>query len=146
MNKLIIFLLSFVIGSTAHAGEYVDAMNHCIENSVTKQEKAGLARWFVASLARHPAMSGITSVSAEKKDELDKAVGQMNNRILAVACAKELKDVVRMEGVAGAKTSFVYLGQLAMQEVMTNPEVVAGMSSTEKYIDIAKINSVINSK
>jgi hypothetical protein len=99
-------------------------MNHCIENSVTKQEKADLARWFVASLARHPAMSGITSVSAEKKDELDKAVGRMNNRILAVACAKELKDVVRMEGVAGAKTNFVYLGQLAMQEVMTNPEVV----------------------
>jgi hypothetical protein len=41
--------------------------------------------------------------------------------------------------------SFSVFRELAMQEGMTNLNVVAGLSGTAKHIDIAKINAVINS-
>jgi hypothetical protein len=92
------------------------------------------------------AMTDFISVSPEKKEELNQAVGLLKSRILGEACAKELKEVVLVEGIAIAKSSFAVFGELAMQEVMANPNVVAGLAGTAKYIDIAKINAVKNSK
>jgi hypothetical protein len=113
---------------------------------VTEKDKADLARWFLASLGQHPAMADIMSITPEKKDVIDKAAGSVNNRILGVACGKELRATVQIEGVASAKKSFAFFGELAMQEAMTNQAVTKGLSDAEKYIDIGKINAVINAK
>jgi hypothetical protein len=123
-------------------------MNTCIANSVTKQEKTDLVRWFVVVLAQHPAMSDITSVpiSDDKKDEIDRAMGRVQNRILGVACAKELKNLVRMEGTAALKNNYAYFAELAMLEVTSDPKVTAAMANIVKYVDFTKLVTIIKSK
>lgn len=146
MSKFLVLFISIFAINVSLAGEQANALNRCMAASATSQDKTNLARWFIVSVSSHPAMTDIISVSPEKKEELNRAVGLLNSRILGEACAKELKEVVAVEGIASAKASFAVFGELAMQEVMVNPNVVAGLAGTAKYIDIAKINAVINSK
>ncbi len=146
MKKFVVFFIGVFITASAYAGQYADALNKCIASSVTDKDKANLARWALAAIGQHPEMVGIVSISLEKREEINRAFGLLNNRLLGETCAKELRDTVQFEGKAGASSSFEFFGRLAMQEVMANQMVLEGLSGAAKYLDMAKINSAINSR
>lgn len=146
MKKILAVLISLCFLASANAGEYENALKRCVSNSVTENDKAVLARWVVAGLGHHPEIKPLFTISPERLEEINQEFGQVNNRLLIDACGKELREAIQFEGKAAAKSSFAALGEIAMQEMMTNQSVVESLWGAAKYIDLAKINSVINSK
>ena len=90
-------------------------------------------------MALHPDMAGITAITPAKREEINKAGGEVFNRLMTEACAKELKDAIKFEDQTAVKAAFESLGKLAMQEIMSNPAVSAGFSGIDKYVDLKKI-------
>lgn len=46
-------------------------------------------------------------------------------------------------GAAALESGFQMLGQLAMQELMTNPQVAGTLGSIEKYVDRTRIDAAL---
>lgn len=64
-------------------------------------------------------------------------------RLLTVNCEKQTKEVTALEGSAGMFTAFKSLGEVAMRELMSNPDVTASVGGYAKYLDQKKLESVL---
>ncbi len=67
-------------------------------------------------------------------------------RLITRDCKEEVKAVAKLQGESAVRTSFEFLGKLAMQELMANQKVAEAMSGLSKYADSAKIQEVLTSK
>ena len=56
----------------------------------------------------------------------------------------QTQSAVKEGGAKAIESAFQTLGQLAMQELMTNPEVTSSMSRFEKQLDQSKLNKVFS--
>ncbi|MBQ0712311.1 MAG: hypothetical protein KBT53_05065 [Porticoccus sp.] len=50
---------------------------------------------------------------------------------------------MKHEGEVALESSFNIFGQVAAQELFTNPDVAAGMAGLEKYLGENKINKIL---
>jgi hypothetical protein len=58
----------------------------------------------------------------------------------------QTRSAVQKEGGSALQGSFSVLGQLAMQELLTNQDVNGSVASFEKYVDRAKVQSALTRK
>lgn len=135
-------VLALTILSTpihAYAGTYTDAMTRCFANSTTGKDRTDLARMFFSVMALHPDMADIASISPDQREAINKSGALVYNKLMLDVCNKELKGAVQFEGETAAKVGYEFLGKLAMQELMSNQNVVAGLYGAGKYINAKKI-------
>jgi hypothetical protein len=143
MKKIALVLALACLPMTSHAGQYGEALNRCFASSTTGKDRTDLARWLFAALAQHPEMADLISMPQNKRDTIYKTTGTVINRLMTEACARELHDAVQYEGPSTVRSAFEFLGRLATQELMANPNVTGDFSMIEKYVDSQKINAVI---
>ncbi len=67
-------------------------------------------------------------------------------KLLSESCPTQAKTAMQAEGSAAMQTAFGTLGQLAMQELMSNREVNAAMSEFEQFVDQKKVQSAIGAR
>ena len=80
------------------------------------------------------------------RDELDKLLATMLTRLMTDTCRTEAKAAMEKDGSQAFQNAFGTIGKLAMQELMSNPEVNASFSRFAKYIDQKKMNAVFAGK
>ncbi|MEQ1600867.1 MAG: hypothetical protein HOP04_11870 [Methylophilaceae bacterium] len=136
-TALLLAMLSTPIA--AYSGTFTDAMTRCLANSTTGKDRIDLARMMFSVMALHPDLTDIASILPDKRDAIYKSSGLIYNKLMGDVCSKELKVAIQFEGETAAKAGFEFLGKLAMQELMSNPNVTAGFSDAGKYIDTKKI-------
>lgn len=125
---------------------YADAIGQCFANSTTGKDRIELARWVFASMALHPDVVSSSAITPQKREAINQSTGALFNRLLAESCSKEVKEAIKYEGQVALKVPFESLGKVAMQELMSNPEVGAGFSGFEKYVDMPKLKKALESK
>lgn len=76
--------------------------------------------------------SGLTG--ADKEAYLE-SFADIFTRLVTQDCRAEAELAFKYEGAVAAETSFQLLGQVAMEDLMTNPRVDAYFGSLESYID-----------
>lgn len=130
--------------SNSFAGPYLDAMTRCFSESTTGKDRVDLARWFFIAMAQHPGITELSSISQEKRDAINRTAGNVYNKLLINSCNKELRDVVQHEGEKSVRMGFEYIGRLAMQELLANPNVTGSFSEAEKHFDQKRINAIIH--
>jgi hypothetical protein len=64
-------------------------------------------------------------------------------RLLAVNCEAQTKAAIASEGNTGLYAAFKSLGEVAMRELMTNPDVTSSVMAYAKYVDQKKLESVL---
>jgi hypothetical protein len=114
----------------------VEALAGCLTDNTSGRDRKDLAKWIFMAIGSHPEIASYVSATAEDKEKLHRTAGELFTRLMAEDCAKELRDASEGDGI---RLGFEHLGKIAMQELMTNPEVSQTMSAFGKYLDEDRI-------
>ncbi len=151
MKTFLTALTAIVIGSTtlaspAIAGPSTDALTACLADNTTGRDRKDMARWVFVGMSSHPEIQNLSNVTDANRDELDKLLATMLTRLMTDTCRTEAKAAMEKDGSQAFQNAFGTIGKLAMQELMSNPEVNASFSRFAKYIDQKKMNAVFAGK
>lgn len=70
-------------------------------------------------------------------------MGALFTRLVTDNCATERRGAVKAQGPEGVKSAFETLGKMAMQEPMSDPQVAASFGGFERFIEKARMDSVM---
>lgn len=143
MKKAIMLLALFAASAASQANQTVEDFSRCISENSTGKDRKALARWLFVSMGAHPEMRAIAPTPTANEDA-SRFAGELFTRLLADSCATQTQAAVRAVGPIAVQQAFTVLGQLAMQELMTDKDVAAGMASLQKHLDTKKLESVLN--
>lgn len=151
MKTIVTAIAAVVIGSavnvpSALAGTATDALSTCLADNTTGKDRKEMARWVFVGMASHPEIKMLSNVTQAKRDELDKSMATLVTRLMTENCLVQARSAMEKDGGEAFKVAFGVVGQLAMQELMSNPNVNASFSDFAKYIDKEKVNSAFSSK
>lgn len=147
MKTLILALAAILVGlittaTSSFAGQATDALIACMTDNTTGKDRKDMARWIFAGMAVHPEIQNFSNVTEIDREELDKKLAAIVTRLLTENCKTQTKLALEKEAdEAPIKTSFSVLGQLAMQELMSNSKVQTVFTSFAKYLDKEKFKS-----
>ena len=123
------------------AGPYTDDLSKCLVKVTTDADRTVIVQWLFAMIALHPSVKSMATVSdADRTALTQKAAGVMEH-LLTVSCQSETRDAVKYEGNGAVETSFNVLGQVAARDLLSNPQVAAGVADLQKFIDAEKSQS-----
>ncbi|HEX7055547.1 MAG TPA: hypothetical protein VF211_16605 [Burkholderiales bacterium] len=146
MKRIAAFIFAAVLAAPAYAGPYGQALGACLADNTSGKDRKELARWIFAAMSAHPEMKELSSVTPETKEQVFRATGALVTRLLSESCADQAKAAIRAEGARSFEQAFGMLGRLAMQELMTNPEVRVAFSGFDRYIDKSKIDAALKAR
>lgn len=130
----------------AHASPATDALSACLADSTTGKDRKDLARWMFAGMSAHPGISSMSSVDDRVRDDLDRNMAGIVTRLLTESCSTQAAAALESDGPASFEAAFGSVGKLAMQELMSNPDVTAAFSGYEKYLDKARFEATFSKK
>lgn len=146
MKKTIASLILALLGGVAVANPAVDAFSRCLSDNTSGKDRKTLARWLFVSMGAHPDMRALAALPPTATHDAQRDAGQLFTRLLGEACPEQTRAAVRAVGTIAVQNGFTLLGQLAMQELMTDKDVAAGIAGLEKHVDNAKLMPVLNPK
>ncbi len=146
ISKILVVVLSALFALPAKADDSTNALTACFADSTTGKERKELAKWIFIAIAAHPEMQGMSIVSDKTRDQINRATGGLVTRLLAVDCAAQVRAASANDGSQALRAAFGFLGQLAMQELMTNDSVKASLGGFEQYLDRSKIAPALSPK
>lgn len=126
-----------------NAGPYSDDLGKCLVASTSEQDKAQLVEWIFFSIALNPKISPYAQIAPDQREATDKKLAGLFERLLAQACAAQAKQAVRYEGTAALTESFKLLGQVAAQEIFSDPAVSAGTARFTRHLDEVKLQEAL---
>jgi hypothetical protein len=150
-NSMKALVTAIVVGSTliaspAFAGPATDALTACLADNTTGKDRKDLARWVFVGMASHPEIQNLSNVTQANRDDLDRILAAMLTRLMTENCVAQARSALEKDGSAAFPTAFGVMGQLAMQELMSDPGVNAAMSDFSKYLDQNKFNFAFQKK
>lgn len=151
MKKTVSALIAILVGScimisSAQAGPATDALGTCLSDNTTGKERKDLARWVFIGMSSHPDMQTLSRVTETNREELDRMMAAVVTRLMTENCRAQARLAMETEGAVSLQTAFGAIGKLAMQELMSNPNVNASFGNYAKYLDTNKINAVFSGK
>ncbi len=142
----LLLALAVALPLPALAGPKATALAACLGDNTTGKDRKDLARWIFIAMATHPENKDLSNVTQAARDGADEAAARLFTALLTERCQVQAREAVQAEGQAGMVAAFQTLGALAMQELMTNPDVAAAVSGFERRIDRAKMEAALGSK
>ena len=137
-----IVVVALCAAGAAQAGPYSDDLGRCLVSATSAQDKADLVRWIFSNAALHPNVADISSVSPPQRDQLNRVAAALVQRLLTADCRKQTQEAAKYEGGIAFQLAFQLLGQVAMQEMMSNPAVGGAFGEFAKYMDEKKLREV----
>jgi hypothetical protein len=144
MLRLLLVAIFLQVPSLAVA-DTTATLSSCVADNTSGKQRKELARWIFLAMAAHPDLKQFTSSEVIAARELtDKATAALFEILITDQCATEANAVFKEHGSPGLQVAFEALGRLAMQELMSNPELMAAMSAFERHIDSVKVNTALS--
>ncbi|TCB52696.1 hypothetical protein E0H80_02355 [Acinetobacter sp. ANC 4779] len=123
----------------ATAGPTVDQLSNCLVKSTTATDKKTVLQWTFVALSTHPDLKAYSNVTDVQKEQLDKSLATVLQRILVEQCSIQTKAVIAAEGVQAVGDSFQELGKITGEEILENPEVKSQLKGVLRYVDLNKL-------
>lgn len=151
MKTLITAIVAIIISSSATvspalSGQATDDLSTCLADSTTGKDRKEMAQWVFSAMTSHPEIKTLSNISQEKRDGLDRTVAALVTRLMTESCLIQTQSAMEKDGGQAISVAFGVVGRLAMQELMSNPDVNASFSNFAKYIDQNKFNSAFSAK
>ncbi|UCU95799.1 hypothetical protein [Hydrogenophaga taeniospiralis] len=124
--------------------EPIQELSRCLADNTSGKDRKDLARWGFFAMAAHPEIKQYVSpdlVSAS--DEINKTLAATFTRLLVDSCPAQTHAAFKQGGSNAIDVAFQSLGQLAMQELVSNQDVRANMTKFEKLLDLTKLQKVM---
>lgn len=123
-----------------------EALGACLADNTSGKDRKDLARWIFTGMAAHPEIRDLSSISDRALTDARQTMGVLVTRLLSDSCAVQARKAIAQDGNAGVVTAFKVLGELAMQELMSNKDVAASIGAYAKYLDQKKIDAALSPK
>lgn len=127
--------------TTAHAGVYTDDMAKCLVRSTTMADQNTLIAWIYAAISANPNLKAYSRLTESDQQQILKRGGELYERLLTVDCRKESVAAIKYEGASAFQGAFSVLGQVAMRNAMSDPQVAAALDMS-KYLDMKKLEEL----
>lgn len=121
------------------AAQTVDQLSACLVKATTATDKTAVLQWTFAALSTHPDLKSFSNVTDVQKEQLDKNLAQVLQRILVEQCSVQTKAVIQAEGLQAVGDSFQELGSITGEEIIKNPEVKQQLKGVVRYLDLNKL-------
>lgn len=135
--------LSLSISSIGAANEAIDNVSVCLTNSTSTNDRADLVKWIFVAMSKHPQLSALSGSTPEQDEAAIRRAGQLFTRLIADDCATQIRAMVAAHGEQSLSVAFEVLGRVAMQDLMTHPDVQAVFTGLDRYADQQRIDRVI---
>lgn len=145
MKKIVAILaatLFTAIATPSVAGPATDALSACLADNTTGKDRKDMARWVFVGMSAHPEIQSLSNVTQADRDALDRQMATMFTRLITENCTAQVKLARNKDGSNALKDAFEIIGKLAMQELMSNPNVNSGFATFTKYVDQSKFSAV----
>jgi hypothetical protein len=141
MNKIVycIVIVLCLAAPPVHSDEFTDKLGGCMVDALNGKERKQLAKWIFFAIAAHPEIKSYLKATAQNIAETDESIGKLITRLLIDDCPEELKAAYRTNPQA-LQQPFELLGQVAMQELLTDQSVTKAITNYVQYTDLEKIN------
>ncbi len=147
MYPFVIVALLAAATNLAHAQAPVNPLAQCLADSTSGKDRKELARWVFLAMAAHPEIQQFASPSAAAAQAAaHKTMAETVTRLLTVSCVGQTRAAFKQGGSNAIQVAFQTLGQLAMQELMSNPNVGATMGAFERHIDQSRFRDVFGAR
>jgi hypothetical protein len=109
-------------------------LRQCVIMRTTGADRVLTAQWMFAAMSKSPHISGLATVTAQQKSELDRGFAQLITRIAVKDCLEQIETLAAgdikgtFELVGGA------LGEIAMKELMTDKNVEKAIGEYTDYL------------
>jgi len=133
------------LGISPAASSQTDSLGVCMVDSLDGKERKLLARWIFFSIAAHPEITSYFSASEQDVESNNRFVGRLVTRLLVEDCPTQLKAATK-ENPLAVQRAFELVGQVAMQEIMTNPQVKQAIANYGRYADQNRISAVLGDR
>jgi len=117
------------------------ALGSCLADSLNGKERKLLVKWIYYSIATHPELEANSDITEADREDSDRATGSLITRLFVQDCPSEAK-VAHNSDPNAIRQAFEFVGKVAMQEIMTNQNVMSSISNYIKYADQNKINNL----
>lgn len=134
--------LAAVAPLSAQPVSTIDAAGTCLTDSTSGRDRKDLVKWIFMVMSRHPEIRTVSAATPKMEDESNRRIGVLFTRLVAEDCRSEIRAMVKEHGPSSISKAFEVLGRVAMQELMTHPDVEASFSGLDQYTDKAKIEAV----
>lgn len=129
---------------SALAGAGTDALAACLADNTTGKDRKDMARWVYVGMSAHPEIQSLSNVTQADREDSDRKLAAMFTKLMTENCTAQVKLAREKDGANALKDAFESFGKLAMQELMSNPNVNAAFTTFTKYIDQNKFNAVFS--
>lgn len=121
----------------AQAGP-VENFSNCLISSTSEKDRLDLIRWIYGAMSVHPAIEDMSNVSAAAKEDNNKNLANVFERLMVKDCKTEFR-ALALSGNAeeGIEAAFAYLGEVAMMDLMQNNAVLESLEAYTEYLDEA---------
>ena len=133
---------SLLLGSNVLAASPVDNFATCLVDNLNGKERKALPKWLFFAMASHPEIKAFSKISTQDTEASDQNVAALVTRLLTENCPAELK-VAHKANPQAIEKGFELVGQVAMQELMSNGDVNSTIMGYSKYIDENKLASIL---
>ncbi len=118
----------------AQAGPAADELSRCLVQLASSDDKLTLVKWMFSSMALHPAVAELAPVSAAARDAANQEMAALLTTLLEVRCLNQARAAIQREGAAALPGSFAMLGQVALGELSSDPNVTAGLGALTQFL------------
>jgi hypothetical protein len=133
--------------TAALAQPAASSLTTCLADHTTGKDRKDLARWMFAAMSQHPAIADLSAATPAARDDASRTVGALVTRLLTVDCLPDTKAAVESgETSAVFQKAFGRLGELAMQEIMADPQVSKTLQDLPKYMDRKQFEAALKAK
>src|SRR5262249_38877401 len=92
-----------------------------------------------AELSLNPAVAPLTAIADEQRATFTRKSADYYQRLLFKDCRQQVLDGLKYEGPPAMVAGFRMIGQVAVREMMNNPNTRAGMASLTASLDKEKL-------
>lgn len=118
------------------------ALGPCMVSAMTGKERKEIAQWFFFTIAAHPEIKEYSKVSETIKNKTDERVANLLTRLLTEDCLAQAKAANAQEGQAALAGAFRLVGEVAIQELQIDKDVLNSATAFTKYLDKDKFKKI----
>jgi len=141
--KYLILIIGISFGTSVLANSPSDELGVCLVDTLNGKERKSLAKWIFLSMAAHPEIKSYSKATPKNIQDSDEYIGKLFTRILTIDCPDELNLANKSDPLAVNK-AFELVGQVAMQELMSNQETLKALTAYAQYADQEKITEILS--
>lgn len=126
-------LIAFALAAPAYAGPYSDDLSKCMVEQASAADRTAFVKWMFTAMAASPVVKDMAKVTPDERKAASAEVANFFTRLMTKSCRSQVVAALRYEGDGAVMAGFSLLGKVAMQDLMTDPAVLAEYGALDGF-------------